>query len=246
VKNKVGEIAKKLREAFGDLRVVDGCIPLRLQPMQCDVDGATPKDPTNCVYARAAKRQYGATKVIFWKTCAYADLVGKDGIRRVERFLIRRDVLDLIEKFDRGQPFEAGRAFDLIVPPYGSKIKVKARAEKERRRENKKHRAVIDRAHGAKRRVKVAEARLQQAVTKLQEVRTTEKPQSPSLKLAAEQVKNEKVAVRQAKNDAARLVKAADKIKKRDSSNYPGRNPQTFDLTVRNGLHHYNVVGVSV
>jgi hypothetical protein len=51
-------------------------------------------------------------------------------------------------------------------------------------------------------------------MTKLQEVSTTEKPDSPRLKLARDHVGNAKVAVREAKTEATRSWKVAAKIRK--------------------------------
>jgi hypothetical protein len=107
---------KVLLAQFGDLPVVEAKDPLRLQPMRCDVENAIPKDPGCCIFARAAQRQFGATRVFFWRWIAYVDLVGKDGIRRVERFIVNPKMRDLIESFDRGEPIEEGRAF-ILSPP---------------------------------------------------------------------------------------------------------------------------------
>lgn len=108
---------KRIEEQFGGLPVIEAKDPLRLQPIKSDVIGAVTKDPCNCVFARCAIRQFGATRVFFWKSVAYVDLVGKDGIRRIERFIIKPAVRELIEKFDRGEPIEEGRAFILSPPP---------------------------------------------------------------------------------------------------------------------------------
>ena len=234
---KRGGIHYLLRQEFGDLEVVEGFAPLRLQPMQCDTETAIPKDPRNCVFSRTAARQYGATKVIFWKNFAYADLVGKDGVRRVERFYIPKTTLDLIAKFDRGEPFEVGRAFHLIVPRHSQHRAVHNKAEKARQRTPEGR--IVMAAYAAKKQYKRANLRLEREVAQLQDVRADNNPRSPKVKLAVKRVATAKLSVRAAKGEFERRFKAAEKVreKKHHTKRY---SPQTFDLTVRDGRHQYN------
>lgn len=230
-----GAIHKKLRDEFGDLPVVDGCIPVRLQPMPCDVAGAVQKDPTNCVYARAARRQYGATKVIFWKTCAYIDLVGRDGVRRVERFIIAKDMLELIEKFDRGEPFEEGHAFQLLIP--GPNHTIKVRREYNRKRQKKPVTRILVKARTLKTSLLKKTAVLEKAEQRLQVIRATEKPRSAKVRLAAERVSDAKVRLKETAAKAEKVFAKAAELR----PGFGGWATRTFDLSVRNGQAHYNI-----
>lgn len=232
-----GVIHKKLRAAFGALEVVEATMPLRLQPMPCDVEGATVKDPTNCVFARTAHRQYGATMVIFWKSVAYVDLVGADGVRRVERFIVPAATLDLIEKFDRGEPFAEGRAFELLPPPLG-KTRAHKNAKNAKNRKLPKVRAKRKVAR-LTRTVIDQRAKLEQTEERLREIRATEKPNSPKVKLAAARVKDASTRLKETTKKVVKASKAIGVTPKLEWGD--GLETRKFDLSVRNGQAHYNI-----
>lgn len=235
------DVGNRLQAIFGKLPVVDACVPLRLQPMPCDVESAKQKDPENCVFARAARRQYNATKVVFWKRHAYVDLVGPDGIRRIERFTIRSRVLSLIEAFDRGQPIETGRAFELSVPNQSEKLGAQKLRFFQRRRTNSGQ--IVDKAIVARRNLKKAELTLSGAEERLRSARTTTtKVTTSKMSMLENQEQAARKSVNKARETAHRLTEAASKVSKRVS--YPGRTPKiTFDLSVRSGQHHYKFIG---
>jgi hypothetical protein len=237
-KKKTGGTHHVLRREFGDLEIIEGFAPLRLQPMQCDAETAVVKDPKNCVFSRTAARQYGATKVIFWKTFAYVDLVGKDGVRHVERFVVPKTTFDLIEKFDRGEPFEVGRAFHLIVPP--RHLSRKALSARSAARARTPAGRTVRAAYDAKAKYKAAGLRLEREETRLQDIRADTNPQSDKVKLASQRVASAKLSLRDAKTEFDHRFKAAEKVRAKKHRDKQQRKPQTFDLSVRNGQHHYN------
>jgi hypothetical protein len=107
---------EEIKRIWGDVEVVDAKNDLRVFIQQEDVNSATQKDPGCCVFAQACKRQFSATKVLFWKSVAYVELPGKDGRPRVERFFLSSGMRDLIDNFDKGKPIASIAGFELKKP----------------------------------------------------------------------------------------------------------------------------------
>ena len=83
------EVKQYIYQVFGkDIEIRDATFPLRLQPMPVDKEGASPHDPSNCLFVHTAHRMYGSQVAVFFKNIAYIDMVDGDGIRRVYRFLL--------------------------------------------------------------------------------------------------------------------------------------------------------------
>jgi hypothetical protein len=123
---------------WGDVEVVDATKDLRVFVQPEDVASATAKDPGNCVFAQACKRQFQATRVIFWKTTAYVDLPGPAGKRRVERFLVSPQMRSLIENFDKGNVVPDMAGFELKRPRESETFAKKAERTAKSYRERKK------------------------------------------------------------------------------------------------------------
>jgi hypothetical protein len=85
---------------FQGLEVVDADFDLLIQPSEDDVKEAVPKDPSNCAYARCAKRLWGSTAVLFYRTISYVDLV-INGVRKLYRFHHDDGLYERIVTFDR-------------------------------------------------------------------------------------------------------------------------------------------------
>ena len=127
----------EITRLWGNVQVVDARKDLRVFIQPEDVCSATAKDPGCCVFAQACKRQFAATKVLFWKSVAYVELPGPDGVRRVERFSLSSDMRELIENFDRGNPVATVAGFELKKPVPSETFEGKAarnKAEGQRRR----------------------------------------------------------------------------------------------------------------
>jgi hypothetical protein len=231
-----GSIASKIRIEFGNLEVVDGDDPIRLMPRQCDIEGAVQKDPTRCVFARCAKRMYGATKVIFWKTSCYVDMPGTDGVRRVERRKVSDRNREALELFDRGGEFKEGDAFT-FYPYTGRRTMKRMKMDSRAYRNSKLGKAAIKASNATDIR-KRAEARLKLVTEKLATARASEKRGSKVLHSAVKQV----AAVRKTlKNAVIRESEAVAKHTRVRGVNGPHKT-RTFDLAVRNGAGHYNIV----
>jgi hypothetical protein len=128
---------EEIKRHWGDLEVIDARKDLRVFIQPEDVRSATVKDPGCCVFAQACKRQFAASKVLFWRSVAYVELPGPDGKRRVERFILSPEMRDLIENFDKGNTVADVAGFELKKPrpsyTLAGKIR-KNRAWKEKRR----------------------------------------------------------------------------------------------------------------
>jgi len=128
----------EIKRHWGDLEVIDARKDLRVFIQPEDVRSATIKDPGCCVFAQACKRQFGASKVLFWRSVAYVELPSPDGKRRVERFQLSPEMRDLIEHFDKGHKVADVAGFELKKPNPSSTLAGKIRknrlwAEKRRK-----------------------------------------------------------------------------------------------------------------
>ena len=123
------KVSVEIKRHWGNIEVIDSVRDLRVFIQPQDIASATEKDPGCCVFAQACKRQFAATKVLFWRSVAYVELPGQDGIRRVERFQISPQMRGLIEAFDRGLP---------VVPEAGFELKRVRDSERFEYREQKK------------------------------------------------------------------------------------------------------------
>ena len=106
----------EIKRHWGDVEVIDARKDLLVFIQPEDVNCATAKDPGCCVFAQACKRQFAATKVLFWRSVAYVELPGDDGKRRVERFSLSSEMRDLIENFDKGNRVATVAGFELKKP----------------------------------------------------------------------------------------------------------------------------------
>jgi hypothetical protein len=127
--SQVKSIAE-VKRLWGDVEVVDSRKDLRVFVQPEDVKNATKKDPGCCVFAQACKRQFAATKVLFWRSVAYVELPGPDGKRRVERFSLSPEMRNLIEDFDKGHSVAETAGFELKKPRPSERFDAKAKRMK--------------------------------------------------------------------------------------------------------------------
>ena len=125
------ESMKEIRRHWGDVEVVDAEKNLRVFIQPEDVRSATQKDPGCCVFAQACKRQFAATKVLFWRSVAFVELPGPKGGRRVERFELSPQMRDLIDNFDRGNKVQELAGFELKRPRPSQTFEGMARRQRE-------------------------------------------------------------------------------------------------------------------
>jgi hypothetical protein len=125
---------EEIKRHWGDVEVVDAPKDLRVFVQPEDVKSATRKDPGCCVFAQACKRQFAATKVVFWKAVAFVELPGPDGTRRVERFLLPPDMRYLIENFDRGNSVVDFAGFELKAPSASQTLAGQSEYKKRRKK----------------------------------------------------------------------------------------------------------------
>jgi hypothetical protein len=147
----------EVKRLWGDVEVVDSCKDLRVFVQPEDVKKATAKDPGCCVFEQACKRQFAATKVLFWRSVAYVELPGPDGKRRVERFALSSEMRDLIENFDKGNSVSDVAGFELKKPRPSERFDAKARRMKRYHAGRKK--ALLKGTRQAKKRGKQGEGK---------------------------------------------------------------------------------------
>lgn len=121
---------EEIKRHWGDVEVVDAQANLRVFIQPEDVRSATKKDPGCCVFAQACKRQFAATKVLFWRSVAFVELPAPTGGRRVERFELSPQMRDLIDNFDRGQEVPSLAGFELKRPRPSQTFEGMARRKK--------------------------------------------------------------------------------------------------------------------
>lgn len=230
-----GRPLDNIRAEFGRLEIVDATEPLRLQPGPCDVIGAVQKDPTSCVFAKCARRMFGSEKVLFWKTSAYIDLVGPDGIRRVNRFLISAPMIDLAKSFDRGEPFDEGRAF-ILRPPTPSNTLERQRLAASKRLKTKNGR-ILAKAQIARAALRKAKETHDASSAHLRGLKAEKRPDPVKLERAKASRRESILNLRRTREAADRAWRAASRVSSRPLLK-PGQ-PQTFDLTRRTGRGHY-------
>ena len=110
------ESFKEITRHWGDVEVVDADKDLRVFVQPEDLLCATKKDPGCCVFAQACKRQFAATKVLFWRSVAFVELPSPNGVKRVERFQLSPQMRDLIDNFDRNKKVPDLAGFELRRP----------------------------------------------------------------------------------------------------------------------------------
>lgn len=93
-----------LTRTFSGLEVRDAKADLRIPVNAEDVARAERKNPERCVFAIACQRHFGSTAAVFFKTFAYVDIKGEDGVRHVERFVVNGAARKLIAQFDKAGP----------------------------------------------------------------------------------------------------------------------------------------------
>jgi hypothetical protein len=138
-------IARVRRLLGKDVEIIDAKRELRVFIRPEDLAKAVIRDPGECVFAQACKRQFGAGTVFFWRSRAFVELPGEDGVRRVERFVLPKEMRKLIEDFDSGRTIIPEAGFLLNAPTESQtleheRIRRRPRRRLEREREEAKKR----------------------------------------------------------------------------------------------------------
>jgi hypothetical protein len=146
-KGRSAEQGDALIRTYGDLEVRDAKNDLRIPIIAEDVKRADRKDPERCVLAQACMREFASSAVIFFKSRAYVDLVGDDGVRRVERFIMTTAAREVVAAFDRGEPVPAGGRWLVLRAPTKSTT-LEADRKRDRRRRAALRKGTYVRADG--------------------------------------------------------------------------------------------------
>lgn len=90
---------------LGGIPVRDGSLDLSLSVLQCDIESAIPRDPTNCVIALASGRLGPGTEVSIGAAFALVRMPG-DGVHR--RYVLSPDTRRKVREFDKTGIFPPG------------------------------------------------------------------------------------------------------------------------------------------
>lgn len=124
---------KAVQRLFNGLPVVDAKHELRVHVLKEDIAVSKRKDPTNCVYANACRRQFGSHSVAFFRHVAYLEWIDKRGNSKIKRFALPKRTTDSIMVFDRAGVADPG-GYLLAPPTYSGTLDYKlARKRPEKR-----------------------------------------------------------------------------------------------------------------
>lgn len=117
---------------FEGLPVEEADAQLIVMASEGDAKGAERSDPANCALARACKRLYDSTAVLFFRTRAYIDLPNEKGKRVVKRFLLSDSARAAVVRFDRTGEFPPA-GFVLAPPTKSQRLEYNRKQNKQRR-----------------------------------------------------------------------------------------------------------------
>lgn len=146
-----GREASDLREAFGELPIVEAKADTIVYVSRNEIDHSIRMDPHNCVFSNACKRAFGSRAVLFYPTIAYVDMLDAEGNRVVMRFKVTGKTREALERFDQdGDTAEA--TFVLSAIPKGQRLADMARNRRKRKRAMKAgtHEVNPNRSQGGK------------------------------------------------------------------------------------------------
>lgn len=193
------KVRSELRKVFGKLEIADAKKPLLLFPDAKDFKSATRLDPYNCGFKRAAARLCGATAALVFKSAAYFDYPGEDGVRRIYRHIPTSAAREAIEAFDAKGPeaVKTGRCFRFEAVSKSYTLKEHAARQ---RKERKGPKRALWEARLAKFQHKKAEVRLH-------EIEGDLRRQKARLDRLSEQYSPKAKSVLEAKTQVDRLSK---------------------------------------
>lgn len=254
----ISAIEKKLYEVFGNLDIVDAESSLKLFPSGEDFKTATQNDPRNCGFQRAATRVCGATGAVVFRSAAYFDYPGKDGVRRIYRHIPSPEARAVIKLFDNkgADAVPLDRTFDFYAP--SNSLTLKYMRAKSKIMRNGPHK-IVNQAWQATRKVRDEEIKLKQATADLERFKDKLKKvmdqKSPASAVAIETKKqvervSKDVSIRRKRltenrATAADLKKKADKIRKRPFRNQMA-NGHIHNLEARNGMGFFTGVQTKI
>jgi hypothetical protein len=127
------EQAEALNRMFKGMPVRDATGNMLISVVPADEVGAKPRDATDCVYAKACKRMYDSSAVLFFKRVVYVDLPEEDGTRVVRRFFASSKMTNAITEYDKTGTFKAG-TYLLTAPGKGRSLEAHRKSSHRRRK----------------------------------------------------------------------------------------------------------------
>ncbi len=126
------------RKTFDGMPIVDAKKDFTLVVPNGSVKTGTRKDPANCALANACREQVHASKVVFFRKTAYMDLPDPKGIRTVYRFLLGKDAVEFIKRFDRGETVKGNVTVTLKAPNPSRTLDANRKESRQRREKGRK------------------------------------------------------------------------------------------------------------
>lgn len=156
------EQLRTLKDVYGaNRKVVDAIADLRVFANREDIDGADRNNICECVFARACRRLFGSTAVVFFLNVAYVDLPDEDGTHRINRFMLSAAMRRRIVEFDKTGVAHPG-GFILRAPSKSQRLdKIRERDHTRRSRPGERAKDAAKRRRYAKRRRAVIVGQLQ-------------------------------------------------------------------------------------
>jgi hypothetical protein len=230
----------RLREVFGDLELVDAKEPLTVFPTHEDFEAATQADPHGCGFQLCAKRICKSKAALVFRTASYIDHPGKDGVRRIYRYINSSGVRRAVFAYDtRGAAaVDTSAPFVFYAPAPSLTLKVAQRRSRALRRGPR--RVILDHWE-AKRKLRQYETDLSNQSERLERLRAERSPQSPLVIETREQVDRLQVQARRWRERERELRSEADALRTK-----PYRQKAVVggehNLAVRNGTGYLNPI----
>ena len=138
--------------------VLDAKFSFCVVPSPEDIEGAIPGSPTECMYCKACKRQFGSELVFVTRGLAYVELKNKFGKPELRRFILTERAKERVREFDNEDAQLTEEAI-IFAAPSGSKTLEYARtsylAKKAQGPKRKKPRILTSLPTGAKPKEKI-------------------------------------------------------------------------------------------
>lgn len=141
-------VSQAIKREFEGMEVVDAKTDLPVVVNTAEVLSAAgnEKDPENCILAKACRKQLRSSKVLFFRSVAYVQHPGPDGVSRVYRYKVKKAARAIIEAFDRRQAVEGNVLVRLESPRRSDSLDYLREKSKSERVGKKRGASIVGRA----------------------------------------------------------------------------------------------------
>jgi hypothetical protein len=223
---------KKLKKVFGDLPLVDAKERLAVFPTEDDFKQAVRLDPHNCGFARCVARTARSTAALVFAGTSFFDHPGKDGVRRIHRYMNSRGTKIVIREFDRGHDVDISKAF-VFLPPSQSKRLSDQKKKGKRTRANSRGKVIIA-EWMARKKLLQAEGDLDRMQSRLNRLSEQQSPQAPAVKETKQQISMIREKLPTLRDDFQEKTKKASAVRLRPFVTKKTK-AELHALNIRNG-----------